>query len=174
MTKEGQPASSGFWLDKYSNYGHEKLKTYRVILGDPIDAKDRETFKPPKGSMSPDFWNKSGSIGFMDISVSKGYVPKQDAESYLNPNNEVEHEYPWEFMQLKEYLSIEAIGIEPAFRRKGYAKFLMQRAEEIALEWGLETVVAKDIENPVMMELNQRLGYKLFEGGTNAVKYLTH
>ncbi|MBI3027069.1 GNAT family N-acetyltransferase [Candidatus Woesearchaeota archaeon] len=80
--------------------------------------------------------------------------------------------YRWRDLEERQTLTVERIGIEPAYRRQGHARFLKKKAEEIALEFGLDTVVAEMIENPIMKELNVKLGYTLYDRGHRAVKRL--
>ena len=156
-----QPPRQEFWLKAgREEYGWDPAKTlpiYRVALGELIDATQRETFPPPKGSHVPDFWNKSGSIGFMDLTVKDELVPKDDATPYKD------QEYLNADCENVRALVISKIGIETGYQRRGYARLLKQRAEEIATEWGLEVIVSEQIDNPIMREFNIRLGYTLFD-----------
>jgi len=147
-----------FWLINYPTFG-ENREVYRIALGRLIKAEDRETFKP--GCKSPDLENKSGSIGFMDLRVMEKYILK-----------EVANDRDYENYETKKVLIILAIGIEPSHRGRGYARELEKRAEEIALEWGLDTIVADSIENPIMESFMVRLGYQLYDNGFRAVKRL--
>src|SRR3989344_3617683 len=150
MSKEGELERHEFWIKKYPDEYQDPETTgfYRVALGELIDASQRQTYGPPEGSHSPDFWNKSGSIGFMDVTVRKEFVPKVDAKPY----SEDRHDYLMRDCEEKEVLVIATVGIEPEHRGKGFARLLKQRAEEIASEWGLDTIVADMIENPIMRE----------------------
>lgn len=138
-----------------------------LALGELIDATQRETFPPnPDAEYEPDMWNKSGSIGFMDIRRKIQSVPKEGAKPHPNE----EHQY--DDHEEIEALTINKIGIEPEYQGKGHARFLKQRVEEIALEWGLDTIVSDMIINPLMRDYNARLGYILYDGGRMAVKRL--
>lgn len=152
---------------------HEVLDTYRVALGELMDAKDRETYRPRDGSKSPDFWNKSGSVGFMDITVRNEFVPKVDAEPFPNPDQNPYFDHIYTDCETTRALVILTVGIEPQYRGNGYARLLKQRAEEIAFEWGLQAIVACMIENPIMKALNTKMGYTLYERGSYAVKRLS-
>ncbi|MBI3027068.1 hypothetical protein HYY70_03055 [Candidatus Woesearchaeota archaeon] len=89
-----------FWLKAgREGYGWNPKKTlpiYRVALGELIDATKRSMFLPPPNSHDPDFWNKSGSIGFMDLTVKTREVPKEGAQPIPNPDQNPywEHEIP--------------------------------------------------------------------------------
>ncbi len=167
MNSETQPQCHEFWLRKYPEEygGSENIGIFRVAIGDLIDAFQRETYKPPEGSHSPDFWNKSGSIGFMDFSIEKQLVPKVGANPYPDSN----HEYSYEDCEEIEALKLQTIGIEPEYRRKGYARLLTQRLVEIASERGLVAIVADMIENPAMREWAIKLGCVPYDGGMRAV-----
>lgn len=71
-----------------------------------------------------------------------------------------------------EALTIRAIGIEPGHEQKGYARMLKERAEEIAMEWGMDVIVSDNIFNPIMRGMNERMGYQMFAQGSMAVKRL--
>src|SRR3989344_8648151 len=154
-----------FWLKKYSeDFGfppeENRSEIYRIALGNLIDSTQRKTF-PPKPSYSeapnPDRWNKSGSIGFMDLKVIPSIIPKENAKSLLGCDFK-ERDYEW-----KNVLIIDLAGIEPGHNSVSYLRFLKNRAEEIALEWGLESVVfviAKNLKlRTLMMDHGTRLGY---------------
>jgi GNAT superfamily N-acetyltransferase len=158
-----------FWLE-----GPPRLKgAYRVALGELMDAAGREAFNPRKvRTTSYELGGKSGSAGYMDVRKSMEHVPKEGADEYNLFNYED-----------VEALLILEVGIEPAYQRKGYGTLLVKRAEEIAQEWGLVTVVIDNIimdEAPygraegssVMGHIAAGLGYRLFEDGTMAVKRL--
>src|SRR3989344_3549146 len=176
MAKEGQPQMHEFWLKKYpdspDNDPTETTGIYRIALGELIHAKDRLTYPPREGSPSEDHWNQSGSIGFLDIAVREESVPKESATPYPNPSriSSLEHQYT-DFERRRALVSL-VVGIEPPFRRRGYATLLKQRGEEIAQEWGMDTIVISMIENPITRALNTKLGYTLYEGGRYAVKRL--
>jgi len=178
MTKEVQPKCHEFWLKKFPDSANgdpnERLDIYRVALGKLIEARERQTYQPKDGSHSPDFWNKSGSFGFMDITVRDESVPKEGALTYPNPdqNPYLEYQYPWDECEIRKALVILTIGIEPDHRRNGFARLLKQKAEEIASAWDIDTIVANMIENPIMRELNTKLGYIPYDRGMNAVKRL--
>src|SRR3989344_6554604 len=160
-----------FWLNKYSKVcfkSDETLPIYGVALGSLINATDRKTYPPIPYSSSPDFWNKSGSIGFMDLKVYDVIVPIDGAR----PLRGVKFEFLPTDYEEKKALVIEMIGIEPDHMRKGYTRFLKWMAEEIAVEWGLDTVGSILIRNSLMKDFNVRLGYQLFNRGSRAVKRL--
>ncbi len=164
-----------FYLQKFSDdfcrrldYENENLEIYRVALGDLIPARERETYPPSYGSKSPDLWNPSGSVGFMDLKIDKKRVPKIGAHPLAN----FDYLYASTDCEVVTALIIQTIGIEPAYRRMGYGTFLKRRAEEIALKWGLDILVADTVENPIMRRLNEALGYILYDEGMYAVKRL--
>ncbi|MBI2656860.1 GNAT family N-acetyltransferase [Candidatus Woesearchaeota archaeon] len=152
-----------FWLKDYPTRGKNQ-SVYRVALGELIEATERKTFPP--GWKSPDHGNKSGSIGFMDLTIREQFVPKEGASPYRN------HEYLMRDCERVRTLTILTIGIEQKYWGKGYARLLKQRAEEITREWGLDTIVADMIENPIMRDFNVRRGYQLYDGTLRAVKRL--
>lgn len=167
-----------FWLKAHRGiYGQDPNKTlpiYRVALGQLIDATQRKTFSPYPGSNDHNLWNKSGSIGFMDLTRRVLEVPNEGAHPLSNPSRSryLEYLYSWRDLEKRDALIIEMIGIEPKYRRQGYARFLKRRVEEIALEWGLDTVVSILIQNVKMRKFNIELGYRLFDNGVRAVKRL--
>lgn len=165
------------WSGKYGQPapGEDRI-IYRLALRELIDASERTVFKPPWGSHSQDFWNKSGSVGFMDLSVRDVLVPKEGAVPYPNPNSSpyLEDDYSYEACEIRRVLMILVTGIEPEYRRRGYAGQLRLRAEEIAREWGLDTLVADHIENPDSRKAMVRLGYQLFDHGLSGVKRLRY
>lgn len=171
MVIEKQPQRHEFWLPDLILGDRDKI--YRIALGKLINASERETFKP--GGKDFNFSTKSGSIGFIDVVIRQERIPKEDALPYPNPNGirSLEHVYSASDYETKKTIVILTIGIEPHHRKKGFARLLKQRVEEIALTWGLDTIVADQIENPVMKELNIKLGYTLFDNGRKAVKRLT-
>lgn len=103
----------------------------------------------------------------MDVTVRDEYVPKEGAVPFPN----LDHMYV-DCESIKA-LVVLTVGIEPEYRGKGFARMLKQRAEDLAVEWGLTAVVASMIENPIMRELNTKMGYALYERGTYAVKRLS-
>ena len=154
-----------FWLKNFSDkfqipYDKNKSNIYRVALGDLIDATERKVYPPNRdseGTSALDLWNKSGSIGFMDLTIRKEFVPKEGTKPYKR------QEYLDADCENVNALIISKIGIEPEYTRKGYARLLKQRAEEIAREWGLVAIVSDQIDNPVMRDFNARLGYTLYD-----------
>lgn len=179
MPKEGQPKCHEFWLRKYPDSPdddpNERLDTYRVALGELIEARERQTYRPPDGSHSPDFWNKSGSIGFMNIAVRNELVPKEGATPYPNPNQSphLEHVYPHDQCETTSALVVLVIGVEPPYRGDiCYVTTLYKRVEELALEWRLNTIVVSQIENRGVKRILPKIGYALYNNGQNAVKRL--
>lgn len=152
-----------FWLQDFPRQG-DNHEVYRVALGGLMPATERVTFKP--GEKSPDLHNQSGSIGFMDVAVRNQYVPKEGAKPVPNFGDQYTDN------EVIRALTILDIAIEPPFRERGYARLLQQRAEELALEWELNTVVSEMLLNPIMRGLTYRLGYMLYDGGMKAVKRL--
>jgi len=148
-----------------SEYGMEENKRitriYRVALGQLIEARERETFNTTKNPRHYDNWNQSGSIGYMDVEVSEQKIPKEGHEK----------DYPLD-CEKRLSLEIRDIAIEPQYRRKGYAKFLKQKAEELALKWGLDVIVSPWVTNPIIKELNVKLGYKMYDKERKFVKRL--
>lgn len=167
-----------FWLkagrEEHGWNPKETLPIYRVALGELIDATQRKTYPPVEGSKDPNFWNKSGSIGFMDLRVKTQLVPRDGARPYPNPSQNpfLEHEFLMEDYEERETLTIEVMGVEPENRGQSYARFLKKRAEEIALEWGLDIIVAEMIDNRKIRNIARRYGFQLYDGGSNAVKRL--
>lgn len=160
-----------FWLKKFPDkFGvapiENRTNIYRVALGELMDASQREVYRPNKNSeglAALDFWNKSGSIGFMDLTIRDEFVPKECAIPYKD------QEYLDADCENVRALIISRIGIEPQYQRMGHARLLKQRAEEIAAEWGLDAIVSEQIDNPIMREFNKRLGYTLYDA-VKAVK----
>jgi len=167
-----------FWLTDYLIRGRDNIfsPVYRVVLGELINAEDRKTFRPHE--KSHDRGTKSGSIGFMDLTTIEELVPKECARLYPNPyeNPDFEHRYLDEDHECARALTILTIGIEPEYRGRNYASYarlLKQRAEELALEWGLDTIVVDRIENPKIEKAIVRLGYTLYNyDARRAVKRL--
>ncbi|MBI2107021.1 hypothetical protein HYT57_03480 [Candidatus Woesearchaeota archaeon] len=166
-----------FWLKKHSEDSgfspeENRCDTYRVALGELIDSTQRKIL-PPKRSYSeapnPDRWNKSGSIGFMDLRVIPQTIPKENANP-LSGCDFKERDYE------EKKVIIDLVGIEPRHNSLGYLRFLKNRAEEIALEWGLEAVVFVITENLKLRDLMRnhgtRLGYTSYAHGYRAVKRL--
>lgn len=172
MSKEGQPPRHEFWLMKHplDSDENERSKIYRVALGDLIDARDRQTFPPPKRSYDINLWNKSGSIGYMDLKVGVESVPKKGAKPYRG------NQYSYSDCENMKVLMIWEMGIEPPYRgHLAYLGIFHQRATEIAREWDLDTIVLKMIQNPKLEQVVPRVGYTLYEddgGGSSAVKRL--
>lgn len=160
-----------FWLEDYPVPGKND-EFYRVALGELINAVDRLTYK---ASWGPDCHTQSGSVGFMDLTIRDQKVPKQGAVPYPNPDHNfyMQHQYPWGEYEVKKALTILCIGIEPHHRGKiDNVRVLYQRAEQLALEWGLDIIVAEMIESRGVRKILPRLGYTLFDRGVNAVKRL--
>lgn len=162
--------SPEFWYYPFQGKSNE---VYRVALGELIDATDRETFRPD-AMMGRDRHTKSGSIGFMDVVVRDQFVPREGARPMPNPHRSpyLRFQYASQDCEIVRALTIFDIGIEPQYRRQGYATLLKKRAEELAVEWGLEVVVSETINNPIIRGLNRKLGYTLYDRGMKAVKRL--
>ncbi len=170
---ENGPSVHEFWLKKYPDSDpSEHIGIYRVALGSLIDATQRRTYKPPRDSKNPNLWNKSGSIGFMDLSIKDTSVPKEGAEPIPNPENLYFLSYQYAEFEKVRALVVHVIGIEPEHRRRGHARFLLDRAEEIAAEQELNVIALGNIENPIMGDFSASLGYTLFNCGREAVKRL--
>jgi ribosomal protein S18 acetylase RimI-like enzyme len=170
---EKLPQVHEFWLKRYRDSDpSEHIDMYRVALGDLIDATERKTYKPPRDSKSEDFWNKSGSIGYMDVSVKDVSIPKEGTEPIPNPDNLYILSYQYTEFDRVKALVIHVIGIEPEYRRRGHARFLIHRAENIALEQEVNAITLDSIDNPIMGEFSTKVGYTLFDCGRSAVKRL--
>ncbi|TAL48303.1 GNAT family N-acetyltransferase, partial [archaeon] len=116
---------------------------YRVALGKLIPARERKTFRPVYFAEH----DKTGSVGFMDVVIRYWELPKHGSD--------------WSERERVKTLTLLSIGIEPQYRGRGFARFLKQRAEQIAREWDLDVVVGDNIQNPIMIELNRKMGYTL-------------
>lgn len=160
-----------FFLQNFPRQG-DNHTVYRVCLGDIIPATERVTFTP--GEKSPDLRNNTGSIGYMDVVIKEQSVPKIDAKPMPNPRRSryLVYEYAASEFEIVQALTIYDIAIEPPFRRKDYSRLLQEKAEELALEWGLNIVVSEQILNPIMRRLSYRMGYTLYGNGKQGVKRL--
>lgn len=117
---------------------------YRVALGNLINAKERKTFPPIFRDQEVN--DKSGSIGFMDVTIDKHPLPLEtDSDMY----------------ELTKALTILTIGIEPDYRGNGYAKMLQERAEELAIDWGLDVVLIEIITSGKIWKLTEKMGYHI-------------
>jgi len=105
----------------------------RIIAGVPMSPWERQTY--PTGQE----WGWStGSIGFLNFRE----INSQETGD--------------------TYLELELIGIEPQFRRKGYAKKLIRGVERIAQERGITRLILDDIriDKRGMILLAEKLGYR--------------
>ena len=144
------------WHEFYlKDWRKKPSDVYRVALGNLIPERERKTFRLP---YDPDS-NLTRSIGFMDVTKRFAIIPCQDDNSIL---------------QEKEAMVIQTIGIEPKveYERKGLARMLLKRAEELATEFGLDLIVAADIRNPASNSLLATEGYTEFNNGRTAFKQL--
>jgi GNAT superfamily N-acetyltransferase len=135
-----------FWLGGLE--AHKRI--YRVALGELMDEKERAELKGRPYRQ----WgtNKTGSVGFMDLSTRHHLVPRHMAEDRDILNYED-----------VEALTIEDMGIEPGHEWKGYERLLHEMAEEIAARRDLDTIVYEGIYDPGMKDLCTRMGYMLFD-----------
>jgi len=149
-----------FFLESSVYNGHSLFPPlYRVTLGDFIESRERQTFKPQPELKS--YYNSTtGTIGFMDLRRNRKYIP----------TGRMDEDYPdVEIEEPCEVLCVEQVGIEPQHRRQGYAAFLVRRAEELAREWGLDIVYMSTIQGDpkngttpeLIRDLLERTGYRL-------------
>ena len=139
---------------------------YRVTLGDLIDSTGRQTFPFQPHPELPRWDKKTGTVGFMDVRKNTKYIPLVTNEDSNELNQKV--------------LCVEQVGIEPQYRRRGFATLLARRAEDLAREWGLNivymSVIQGDPKNGIMpdviQDMLQRAGYRLIDNGFNAYKKL--
>ena len=146
MTALQTVARHEFWYPSASG----DHSVYRVALGDLIPSFQRKTFPLPKDHNSAEFNNQSGSIGFMDLRVREEFIPKKGARvgDYRN-------------YEQREVLVLSEIGIEPRYRDGIHALMMYERAEEVAREWGLDTIVLDTVENKALRRwLNNHLDFQ--------------
>lgn len=156
-----------FWLA--SSLDPNKLtQTYRVSLGELIPERMRKTYRISSYDRP---YNQSGSIGFMDLTIREHLVPKEGVSPIpASIENDVfRPHFLAKDYEIIQALTILVIGIESSYRRRGYARFLVERAEDLAMEWGLGKVVADSIQNDHMRKFHYRNGYTLYHGGSFAV-----
>lgn len=139
-----------FWLSDSSG---KNTGIYRVAIGDLIKASERETITPAE--MDFRYHTLSGSIGFVDVTIREEHIPEGDHGE----------------CKIKSLVVLD-LGIEPKYKGRGYARVLERRIEELAEDWGLDTVVGEMIENKALRRVLQRRGYVLYNNGLNAVKRL--
>lgn len=161
---QNHPEMHEFWL-AIPLHDHEKV--YRVALGKLMDAAKRKSFNPPQNSLEAR--TKTGSIGYMDLQVRERYVPlpQREHRPFSSPVYSLD----------RQRISVSSVvilylAIEPKYRRKGYARLLVQRAEELALQWGAEAIMGWGIVHEAMAHIHRKMGYDVNEEGTLAVKVL--
>ena len=134
-----------------AGYSLHENPVYRVALGKLIPANQRKTERVSFDN------SQTGSVGFMDVARLNRAIPARTEEDY----------------ETKEVLAILVMGIEPEFRgRIGYLRYFFERAETLAREWGLDTVVADSIKNPKLRRVIERFGYETYFKGELGVKRL--
>jgi len=104
----------------------------RIIAGEEIPQRQRLTWP---GDNSVAQWI-SGSIGFLDFEVCRD--DNQQAFAYLR-----------------------LLGIEPPYRKQGYATKLIKEFERIILERQISRILTSSIkiENDAVLSLMEKLGY---------------
>jgi len=144
-----------FWLGGVE----ANRRIYRVALGELMDEKERAELKGKRYRHS--VTNKTGSVGFMDLSIMHHFAPMHMADDEDTSN--------YEHM---EALTILGIEIEPGHEGKGYEKTLHEMAEEIAMKKDIDIIVYDGIVDSAMKDLCIKLGYRLFHDGDMAIKRL--
>ncbi len=147
-----------FYLKHYPTLD-ETERVYRIALGKLINSEERKTFEP--GWKSPEFGNKTGSIGYLDVEFGDKFIPV-DCSKGTDYSN----------MEHRDVLTILVVGIEPEYQKQGYGTQLINRAEEIASERRLDTLIVSWLEDEISRKLFTRLGYQLYEDGFYATKRL--
>jgi ribosomal protein S18 acetylase RimI-like enzyme len=137
----------------------------RIILGAVIDANLRKTF--PLNTTIHDVGEdeRSGSVGFIDTTVSQLLVPGVVDDRGCP--------YDW---SSERTLSILRVGVEPNYQRQGFGRALVQLAERRALEQNVEAVLARQIISTPSKIMFENLGYRTYrddDGQLHAVKHLS-
>jgi len=119
----------------------------RIIAGEEIPQRQRLTW-PGDNSIAQ--WI-SGSRGFLDFEECKG------------DNGE-------------KFTYLRLLGIEPLYRRQGYATMLIEEFEHITVERRIPRILTSDIkiENEAMLFLMEKLGYQEFLNNGEHIPWRKH
>ena len=135
-----------------AGYFLHEFPVYRIALGELISANKRKTITDWSNPNS-----QTGSVGFMDVVRQSRAIPAENEVSY----------------EIKDVLAILVMGIEPEFRgRSRYLRYFFERAESLAREWGLDTIVADCIGNQKLRKVIGRFGYETYFRGKLGVRRL--
>ncbi|MBI4158904.1 hypothetical protein HY500_01445 [Candidatus Woesearchaeota archaeon] len=135
-----------------AGYSVHELPVYRIALGELIPTNTRKTITDWSNPNS-----QTGSVGFMDVVCQSRAIPFESGIGY----------------ETKDVLAILVVGIEPEFRgRSRYLGYFFERAESLAREWGLDTIIADWIGNIKLRKVIGRFGYELYYEGEFGVKRL--
>ena len=135
-----------------AGYSVHGLPVYGIALGELIPTNTRKTITDWS---NPD--SQTGSVGFMDVVRQNRAIPAENGIGY----------------EIKDVLAILVVGIEPEFRgRFGYIRYFAERAETLARELGLDTVIADCIGNIKLRKVIGRFGYETYYEGELGVRRL--
>ena len=135
-----------------AGYSVRGFQTYRIALGKLIPTNTRKTITDWSNPNS-----QTGSVGFMDVVRQSRAIPAENEVSY----------------EIKDVLAILVMGIEPEFRgRSRYLRYFFERAESLAREWRLDTIVADCIGNQKLRKVIGRFGYETYFRGELGVRRL--
>ncbi|NTV24386.1 MAG: GNAT family N-acetyltransferase [Nanoarchaeota archaeon] len=119
----------------------------RLILGDKMPANKSEI---DKSILDPARrYHISGSIGFMDYYTGLKPIPisvkdiAEGAETLLS-------------------LVVLSAGVEPEYEGKGYFKFMMEYATQVAVEKKCSAIWLDTILDPRIREWEEKIGYAPF------------
>ena len=119
---------------------------YRVSLGRLMPSE--ESCIHPANPHIEGHQTKTGSVGYMDLVFGQTQLLK-----HTNSEDDIT-------VNIVDAAIIKNLGIEPRYRRRGYAKYLLQKAERIAGRRGIEVIVAESVRTKEARELFDNMGYQ--------------
>lgn len=137
----------------YKTQGNDVI---RFIFGDKVNGSNSSLsshFSLLKGSTI-------GTIGFCDVVLKKFQIPKKFPCDTYNPDD----------YEMKDSFCILLIAIEPEFRSLKSTKQILDFLEQKAYSMNFKYLVGLNIQNDKIINVANRIGYKLFMENNHCVK----
>lgn len=129
---------------------------YRIAVGDLVDASLRQAL--PVTELNPETGFKTGSMAFLDFRYREDTLPDSS-----KPSGQID----------VDAIVVTSSGTEPKYRGRGIAKFLLNRAEEIAKKEDLTAIIIDTLKpeyEPVTRHILLKAGFTF--SGEGAYKRL--